>query len=120
MNAEQQEPTGLALANYLDRGNSAHAVLATCPTCGADLRVVGLPHLAYTFTTCTCDGESQPHLAEQLWHTRCLVEHGGDQVARSLLSVAAERLERSGPGSVPLRRSFAHDIRAWLDRTSAR
>jgi hypothetical protein len=50
-----------------------HDHLRTCPGCSANLAVVGLPDLAYTFETCECDRVSYTHLVQQLWHRGCLL-----------------------------------------------
>ncbi len=41
---------------------------STCPTCGVELRRIGLVDVAYTYEPCSCPLADFVHLVEQLWH----------------------------------------------------
>lgn len=47
----------------------------TCPACKGDCAKTAVVDLVYAFVICDCAAASYKHLAEQLWHRRCFLDH---------------------------------------------
>lgn len=115
---EDAEPTGIDLVEHLTRASMSHRASRICPGCDADLAVVGLTQLAYTFGTCSCGTPEYDHLTEQLWHLRCAQTSpkAAEAVAVDLLEAARWALPR--PSRVE-RRNIANRIGSFLDARKA-
>jgi hypothetical protein len=102
-----EQPTGGDLIDRLHLRDHPRPPL--CPGCSESVDTTGLPELAYTFGTCTCDAAGYPHLVERIWHMACFGDAAPDEAAVAMLDAAAFVLDRYKKGE-----ALAVKIREFL------